>query len=118
MDSDTEPAEEWLPKVLQQWDAFMADPNRNAKKYTAFLRFAFKSYAIPATARVRKIKTAGRSYHHALNIEYQGGARTMDDMKAKLDEVRELVWRFKAYGIVTYDYCRGSITYSHLQIWE
>ena len=59
MDSDNESVEyeEWLPTVLQRWDALVADPNRlracNAKKYTAFLRFAFKSYSIPATTYIR-----------------------------------------------------------------
>ena len=121
MDSNNESVEyeEWLPKVLKRWDALIADTNRDARKYTAFLRFAFKSYDIPATAQVRKIRK-GSSYHYALKIEYLGAARTMQDMRVKLAEIREIVWEFKrpAQFNIQYDYYKGGITYSPCLIWE
>ena len=57
--------EEWSPTVLQQWETLMTDPFRDAKKYTAFLRFVFKSYDIPATVYARKTRM-GVSYRFQL----------------------------------------------------
>ena len=43
----------------------------------------------------------------------------MEDMKAKLAEIREIVWEFKpAQFNIQYDYYRGSITYSPRLIWD
>ena len=94
MDSDDE---EWLPKVLKRWNTLIADPKGDAKRYSAFLRFAFKSYDIPARAHIRKIHR-GFSYHHTLRIEYVGSVRTMENFKKALDEIRDIVRQFKPYG--------------------
>ena len=115
MDSDDE---EWLPKVLKRWNALIADPKGDAKRYSAFLRFTFKSYGIPARAHIRKILRGFFSYHHTLRIEYVGSVRTMEDMRKALDEIRDIVRQFKPYGTIEYDYCRGLVYYDTASIWE
>lgn len=122
MESDNESVEyeEWLPKVVKRWDTLMAGPNRDGKQYAAFLQFAFKSYDIPAKAQVRRIGLrTSHSFNYALKIEYLGAARTMEDMNAKLAEIREIVWEFKpAQFNIQYDCYKGRITYSPRLIWE
>ena len=44
-ESDSE-YEKWLPSVIKWWDAFEKG-EKNAKQYTAFLRFVLKAYGIP-----------------------------------------------------------------------
>ena len=43
--------EEWSPSVLKRWGALMERQERDAKHYTAFLRFALKCYDIPAKSK-------------------------------------------------------------------
>jgi hypothetical protein len=122
MDSDNESVEyeEWLPKVLKRWDALIADPNRDAKKYTAFLRFAFKSYDIPATTYIRRMNNNNRprsKYKHLmLHICYNGRTRSMEEMRERFREVREIVYAFDPIRCgVEYD---TVIRYSNSQVWE
>ena len=125
MDSESEyEEEEWLPCVLKRWNALIVDPKylkdtqRDGKKYSAFLRFVFKSYDIDATARIRK----GRNRHYdiyTLKIEYTGQVRTIKQLKTRCDEIREIVRAFEPTQCdVEYDYFRGQIEYSPLLIWE
>ena len=51
VETDTE-YEEWLPSVMNEWNIFQAG-EKNAKQYTAFLRFVFKAYGIPVRTRIR-----------------------------------------------------------------
>ena len=91
--------EEWSQSVLKRWGALMERRgdgnfvNSIGKQYTAFLRFALKCYDIPAKAKAiwRKNKR-GSGKHLALQIEYFGGARTVDvhvrRLRAKLGDSR------------------------------
>ena len=49
---------EWMPSVMKRWDAFEGG-DKNAKKYTAFLRFVFKAYMIPARVNIRRFCVQG-----------------------------------------------------------
>ena len=51
LESDSD-FEEWLPSVLKRWAAFTEGGEGNAKRYTAFLRFVFKAYSIPARVQL------------------------------------------------------------------
>ena len=80
--SDSE-YEEWLPAVIKRWNAFEGGET-NAKQYTAFLRFVFKAYSIPARVCIRWMIQNNRPRSNkcrVLQILYDGRARTMEEMR-------------------------------------
>ena len=69
----------------------MEDPNRDGKKYSAFLRFVFKRYDLDATARVYRLRNYYTHYaDYTLKIEYTGEARTMKQLRTRFDEIRQM----------------------------
>ena len=114
----SEEYEEWAPSLLKRWDALMEGKNRDGKLYTAFLRFALKWYDIPAEARAewRKNKR-GSEKHLALRIHYTRVARTMEEMRRKLAEIREITSAFPPYWF-DIEWPNGSITYGANAVWE
>ena len=101
--------EEWSPVVLKRYDAV-----RGGKEYAAFLRYTLKHYDIPAEVKVVWRK-GGRSYKQMwLQIHYCGVARTKEEMRDKMEEVREIYRAFPPYEI-EYDYV---IKYFPYRVWE
>ena len=98
--------EEWLPSVLKRWEAV-----ENAKQYTAFLRFAFEVYGIPARAYSRR---NSRKYL-VLQVVYAGQTRTMQEMREKFHEVWDLIYAFPRPCGLGYN-C--NIKYYPLRVWE
>ena len=89
---------EWMPSVMKRWHAFEGG-DKNEKKYTAFLRFVFKAYMIPARVNIRYLCPFGyvvnkkhipRNKLHknpqTLQIQYDGRARTMDAIRDNIKE--------------------------------
>eukprot|EP00966_Prymnesium_polylepis_P149915 3462913-Prymnesium_polylepis.1 len=58
VETDTE-YEEWLPSVLNEWNIFQAG-DKNAKQYTAFLRFVFKAYCSALSWYMEGFSTQGQ----------------------------------------------------------
>ena len=132
MDSDNESVEyeEWLPKVVKRWDTLIADPNRDAKKYTAFLRFVFEECDIPASVQVKARGTYDWGtydwgmyeyvhdiLYYELDILYFGAARTMKEMQGKLDMIDKIVRQFNPDQYFNMR-CEYDIQYFTRSIWE
>ena len=90
-----------MPSVIKRWDAFEGG-DKNAKKYTAVLRFVFKAYMIPARVNIRWMNQNGliiqkrrpRNKCQVLQIQYDGRARTMDAMRDNIKEIWKTIWAF------------------------
>ena len=117
METDNESEyEDWLPTVIKKWDKLVMDTNRNGKKYTAFLRFVFKSYYISARVLIRWRKNNNNNKHLALLVYYDGYTRTMNSMREQFQEIRDIIYAFDPMKCrVEYD---TSIKYNNVQIWE
>ena len=129
---------EWMPSVMKRWDAFEGG-DKNAKKYTAFLRFVFKAYMIPARVNIRYLGPHGldtayrnkkripRNQLHkcqGLQIQYDGRARTMDAIRDNIKEIWKIIWAFPVHSFATgleypYDYSplEREVKYDDPQIW-
>ena len=109
--------EEWLPSVIKRWDAFEGG-EKSGKHYTAFLRFVFRAYTIPARTYTRWVNNNNRprsNKHLALQILYDGDARTMSEMRENFREVWDITSAFPPPPCVLYEY---NIRYSASQVWE
>ena len=111
LESDSD-FEEWLPSVLKRWAAFEGGEG-NAKRYTAFLRFVFKAYSIPARVYTRWMGRKRRC--QTIQVRYYGRARTMEEMQMKHEEIWEIISRFRIPPALEYNY---DINYNTSLIWE
>ena len=103
--SDSE-YEEWLPAVIKRWNAFEGGET-NAKQYTAFLRFVFKAYSIPARVCIRWMNQNNRPRSNkcrVLQIRYDGRARTMEEMRGNFKEIWEIISAFPTPLCLEYEY--------------
>ena len=109
--------EEWLPSVISKWNICQGGA-KNAKQYTAFLRFVFKAYDIPARTHIRWMTQNDRPCSNkcqVLQVLYDGRTRTMDEMREKFNEIWEIISAFPIPSGLEYEY---DIKYSSSQIWE
>ena len=114
--SDSE-YEEWLPAVIKRWNAFEGGET-NAKQYTAFLRFVFKAYSIPARVCIRWMNQNNRPRSNkcrVLQILYDGRARTMEEMRGNFEEIWDIISAFPTPRGLEYQY---NVKYNSSQIWE
>ena len=102
--------EEWKPSVIEGWNAFK-NGKADAKQYTAFLRFVFKAYNIPARAHIRWMNRSNK----CLQILYDGRARTMDEMRGYVDEIWEIIRAFRTPRGLVYEW---DVKYNKSQVWE
>ena len=115
MESDGE-YEEFLPSVIMRWNAF-EEGEKNAKQYTAFLRFVFNVYNIPARVHIRWMNQKRRRSNkcQVLQILYDGRARTMKEMRDKFEEIWEITRAFPTPLGLEYPCIKYSAA---SQIWE
>ena len=109
--------EEWLPSVINKWNTYGLG-EKNAKQYTAFLRFVFKAYGIPARTHIRWMNQNSRPRSNkcqVLQVLYDGRTKTMDEMREKFKEIWEIISAFPTPSGLEYEY---DIKYNSSQIWE
>ena len=102
--------EDWKPSVIERWNAFK-NGQADAKQYTAFLRFVFKAYNIPARAHIRWMNRSNK----CLQILYDGQAGTMDEMRGYFDEIRDIIRAFQTPCDLAYEW---NVKYNDFQVWE
>ena len=118
---------EWMPSVMKRWDAFEGG-DKNAKEYTAFLRFVLKAYMIPARVNIRPNQNGWKKYYilesiprikcQVLQIKYDGRGRTMDAMRDNINEIWKIIWAFPVQSFATSREYEWEVKYDDPQIWE
>ena len=117
---------EWMPSVMKRWAAFEGG-DKNAKKYTAFMRFVFKAYMIPARVNIRPNHDGRKKYIpyfiprikcQVLQIEYDGRVRTMDAMRDNINEIWKIIGAFPVQSFATGLEYEWEVKYDDPQIWE